>query len=455
MADYLGKSAVEIARAVRTGQVSARDVVAAHLDHIARVDPAIGAFRTVRAEQALAEADAVDVRADRYALPLAGVPVAVKDNVPVNGEYMGDGSAATSRELSFKDHEVVRRLRGAGAVVVGLTRVPELSIFPTSDDADGVARNPWNIARTPGGSSGGSAAAVAAGMVPVAHGNDGLGSVRIPAACCGVVGVKPGRGVVPSQLGGESWYGLAENGVLATTVDDAELVFGVMAGRREGERIAAPGRLRIAVSRRSPVFGVWPDAETKAGLSRAARALVKAGHNLRRADPYYPPSPAVATMTHWVAGVAREVDELKLDLDALQPRTRRHAQLGYGVLRRRLVRPEALAAWRARVERFFEDYDVLVMPVLASGPIEAADWAGRSWRENMVSSTRFAPYAAAWNTAGVPAITVPAGMRSDGLPAAVQVVAAPGGEDLLLAVARQLSEVAPWTRYAPGWLPQG
>ncbi len=207
MADYLGKSAAEIARAVRTGKASAREVVAEHLAHIQRVDPTIGAFRTVRVEQALLEAEAVDSRADRYALPLAGVPIAIKDNVPVNGEYIGDGSAVTSREIAFRDHEVVRRLRAAGAVVVGLTRVPELCIFPTSDDTDGVARNPWDTARTPGGSSGGSAAAVASGMVPIAHGNDGLGSVRIPAACCGLVGVKPGRGVVPSQLGGGSWSG--------------------------------------------------------------------------------------------------------------------------------------------------------------------------------------------------------------------------------------------------------
>ncbi len=451
MGNFLGRSAGEIARSVRTGQASAREVVAEHLAQIERVDPSIGAFRAVRVEQALAEAEAVDTRPDRYALPLAGVPVAVKDNVAVSGEYVGDGSAATSREPAFKDHEVVRRLRHAGAVVVGLTRVPELCIFPTSDDADGVARNPWNVARTPGGSSGGSAAAVASGMVPVAHGNDGLGSVRIPAACCGLVGVKPGRGVVPSHLGGESWSGMAENGVLATTVPDAELMLSVLAGRREGERIAAPGRLRIAVSRRSPVLGVFPDADTKAGLSRMARALVRAGHNVRRADPYYPVGTAVGTLVHWFAGVATEVEELKLDLDALQPRTRRHAQLGYGVLRRKLARPEALATWRTRVERFFADHDVLLMPVLASAPIEAGQWAARSWQQNMVSSMRFAPYAAAWNFAGVPAITVPAGMRSDGLPAAVQVVAAPGGEDLLLAVARQLAEVTPWTRHAPGW----
>jgi amidase len=446
-------SATELAHAVRTGQASARDVVDAHLAQIGRVDGKIGAFRVVRAEQARAEADAVDGRPDRYALPLAGVPVAVKDNVAVSGEYLGDGSTATSRDVAFKDHEVVRRLRGAGAIVVGLTRVPELCIFPTTDDAETVTRNPWNTARTPGGSSGGSAAAVAAGMVPIAHGNDGLGSVRIPAACCGLVGMKPGRGVVPSALGGQSLLGMAENGVLATTAEDAELAFGVLAGRREGQSLAAPGRLRVAVSRRSPVTGVRPDADTIAGLGRAARALVMAGHSTRKADPYYPITMAVGTLAHWFAGVATEADELKLDLDQLQPRTRRHVLLGQTALRRGLVKPAVLAGWRARVERFFDDHDILLMPVLATAPIEAAAWAGRSWRQNMVSSTLFAPYAVPWNVAGVPAVTVPAGLRSDGLPAAVQVVAAPGGEHLVLAVARQLGTVAPWTRHAPGWLP--
>ena len=246
---------------------------------------------------------------------------------------------------------------------------------------------------------------------------------------------------------------MAENGVLATTVEDAERVFGVLAGRREGQSLAAPGRLRVAVSRRSPLTGVRPDADTVAGLGRAARALVAAGHSARKADPYYPVGVGAATLAHWFAGVATEVDELKLDVDRLQPRTRRHVLLGRTAIRRGLVKPAVLAGWRARVERFFGDHDILLMPVLATAPVEAAAWATRSWQENMISSMRFAPYAVPWNLAGVPAITVPAGVRTDGLPAAVQIVAAPGGEDLLLAVARQLSAVAPWTRYAPGWLP--
>src|SRR6478609_4230112 len=190
-----------IAAAVRAGDLTARAATQAALARIAERDAAIGAFQVVRSDAALREADAVDQRTDRFSLPLAGVPIAVKDNVAVSGEPMRIGSAGTDETPSEFDHEIVRRLRRAGAVVVGLTRVPELCVFGATDSVFGITRNPWNLERTPGGSSGGSAAAVAAGMVPVGHANDGMGSIRIPAACCGLVGLKPGSGVVPAGIG--------------------------------------------------------------------------------------------------------------------------------------------------------------------------------------------------------------------------------------------------------------
>ncbi len=174
----------EAADAVRRGDLTAVAAVEAALDRIADRDVAIGAFQVVRAERALAEAARIDADPDRAELPLAGVPIAVKDNVPVAGEPMRIGSAATDPTPQTSEHEVVRRLRAAGAVVVGLTRVPELSVFGATDSVFGLTHNPWDLARTPGGSSGGSAAGVAAGMVPVAHGNDGMGpsASRLPAA---------------------------------------------------------------------------------------------------------------------------------------------------------------------------------------------------------------------------------------------------------------------------------
>jgi amidase len=447
VARFVGLSATEIARVVRSGEVLARDVVTEHLDHIAAGDGAIGAFRTVLRERALAEADAVDARPDRYALPLAGVPVAVKDNVAVSGEPMLEGSRATSTVPAQRDHEVVRRLRAAGAVIVGITRLPELSAFGTTDDADVVTRNPWDLRRTPGGSSGGAGAAVAAGFVPVAQGNDSMGSIRIPAACCGVVGLKPGRGVVPSLLGANSWFGMGENGPLATTVADAVLALDVMAGRREGEsRMPAPGRLRIAVSRRSPMLGVFPDRDVRDGLTRAARALVRQGHDAFVAGPPYPPAIIRAVLSRWFGGVAMDAEQLP-DQSLLQPRTRRHVAIGRQMIDRGLVRESDRAVWDAAVEELFDRYDVLMTPALAGPPPPASHWADRSWASNIRANARFAPYAAPWNFAGVPAMSVPVGIRSDGMPAAVQLVGAPGSEALLCAVASQLEQELPWQRH--------
>lgn len=194
MPTWVGATARQIARGVRRGDVSATQVVADHLDHIDRVDHGLAAFRAVRAGEAITEAEKVDEQEELANLPLAGVPVAVKENTPVAGLPTWNGSLAARTPVAEADHEVVRRLRGAGAVILGVTRMPELGLWAITDDATAVTRNPWDVRFTPGGSSGGAAAAVAAGLVPIAHGNDGLGSIRIPAACCGLVGLKPGRG---------------------------------------------------------------------------------------------------------------------------------------------------------------------------------------------------------------------------------------------------------------------
>jgi amidase len=402
--------------------------------------------------KALAEAEAIDARPDRADLPLAGVPVAVKDNVAVAGEPTLEGSLATSTAAAERDHEVVARLRAAGAVIVGITQLPELSAFGTTDGADYVTRNPWDLGRTPGGSSGGAGAAVAAGFVPIAQGNDSMGSVRIPAACCGLVGLKPGQGVVPSQLGANSWFGMGENGPLTTTVADALLAFDVMAGRRQGEsRMPAPGRLRIAVSRRSPIAGVLPDTDAKDGLLRAARALVAAGHDAVTAGPRYPMSVVRPILSRWFGGVAMDA-ELLADPTRMQPRTRRHVAVGRAAIARGYIREADREAWQDRVEDMFSRYDVLLTPTLAAAPLESARWSERSWRANILSNAGFAPYTAPWNYAGVPAVSVPAGIRSDGLPAAVQLIGPPGSEALLLAVAAQIEQRLPWQRHPAGAL---
>jgi amidase len=449
---WVGATAKQIARAVRRGDASATQVVADHLDYIRGNDDQIHAFRALRESEAAFEAAEVDDQPDLGHLPLAGVPIAVKENTPVAGLPTWGGSAAARSAVAEADHEVVRRLRGAGAVIVGVARMPELGLWATTDDDTAITRNPWNFERTPGGSSGGAAAAVAAGLVPIAHGNDGLGSIRIPAACCGLVGLKPGRGIVPAQLGREDWFGLVEHGILATTVADAAVGFAVLAGRAPG-KLEHPPRLRVAVSLRSPVAGTGADAANREAVSAATRLLVEAGHNTVTADPAYPLSLGLRGMATWFAAAWRDAEAAGLAEAGLQPRTRRHLRVGRWAWNRGYVRQEDRTAFRDRSIAFFADggYDVLMTPALARSPLPARGWSAKSWLSNVSACMRFAPYAAPWNIAGLPALTVPVGVRPDGLPAAVQLVGPPGSELTLLAVAGQFELLAAWRRHAPGF----
>ena len=443
-------SVLQTVAAVRAGTTTARSAVQSSLDRIAAVDAGLGAYQVVRADRALAEADEVDRRGDLRDLPLAGLPVAVKDNVPVTGEPLRNGSAGSDPAPQTRDHEVVRRLRDAGAVVVGLTRVPELCVFGATDSVYGVTRNPWDPTRSPGGSSGGSAAAVASGTVAVAHGNDGMGSLRIPAACCGLVTLKAGLGVVPADLGNGSWFDMAENGPLATTVADLALVLSVMAARPDLATVTAPsGPVRIAVSTRSPVVGTRVDAAWADAARRTGDALAGAGHRVVEADPTYPTRTALASLARWFAGT--ELDgRLLQERSVSERRVRTHAALGRLVLRAGGPRESGRTHWRQVAERFFADHDVLVTPTLAQRPLAATPaWGRRSWAANVDANSRYAPFAAPWNLAGWPAMSVPAGTHPTGTPLAVQLVARPGGEQLLLQVASQLEQLRPWPRLAP------
>ncbi|MGZ6801340.1 MAG: amidase [Mycobacteriaceae bacterium] len=441
-------TATEIAEAVRSGALTAREAAEQALDRIADRESSIGAFQVVRAERALVEADAVDSRADRYSLPLAGVPLAIKDNVPVAGEPMRMGSRASDSTPQNTGHVVVSRLRKAGAVVVGLTAVPELCVFGATDSVFGATRNPWDLSRTPGGSSGGSAAAVAAGMVPIAHGNDGMGSIRIPAACCGLVGIKAGLGVVPAQLGSGSWFDMAENGPLATTVADCALVLSVLAERTELADIQQREGLRIAISAKAPFPATPVDAHYAEAARSAGALLADAGHQVRAADPLYPTSVGVSALLRWFAGTELDA-RLLSDRSKMERRTARHAAVGRAVLKAGLPRPQGRSAWQQRAESFFAEHDVLITPALAQLPLPAARWGERGWAANLWANARYAPFAAPWNLAGWPAMVVPAGMHPSGIPLSVQLVARPGGEATLLAVAAQLEHLRPWTRLAP------
>ncbi|MFF4525082.1 amidase [Streptomyces bluensis] len=446
MTSWAGRTAAEIAAAVRERRITPREVVAEHLARIELLDARVGAFRTVRAQAALAEADEVGARGDLPELPLAGVPVAVKDNLAVRGESTRVGSAATPDTPAGQDHVTVARLRAAGAVVVGLTNVPELCVFGTSEGVYGIVRNPWDTTRTAGGSSGGSAAAVAAGMVPVALGNDGMGSLRIPAANCGLVALKPGRGVVPAGIGDGDWFGMSENGPLATTAEDARLMFSVLADAPDAARPSGAEPRRIAVSVRSPLPGVTVSRPYTSAAREAAKLLAGAGHRVRRADPPYPLWLGTASLAHWTAGTS--VDARGLDPRDLARRTRVHAAVG-----RRFVRSvregDRRDRLRRRMEPFFAEHDVLLTPALARRGPAAAPWHERGWLRNLLANTAYSPLTPPWNLTGWPAMSVPFGTLPGGAPCAVQLVGRPGSELELLALAGQLAELRPWQRTAP------
>jgi amidase len=447
-------TATSLVAAITAGRSTASAAVAESLARIAERDPAVGAFQVVRAEAAGRDAAAVDrvVKSGQH-LPLAGVPVAVKDNIQVEGEPMRVGSAATEDYPQLANHEVVRRLRAAGAIVVGTTRVPELCVFGATDSVYGITRNPWDLERTPGGSSGGSAAALAAGLVPLAHGNDGMGSIRIPAACTGIVGIKPGGGVVPCDLGETDWYGLSENGAMGTTVADVALMLSVIADDPSLATVAdaADGAaLRIAVSTRAPVQGVRLDREHVRALFQTAGALLHAGHDVERFDPTYPQAAAIAGLTRWFAGAAGDAE--KLDPELLEPRVRRHAAIGRQVISRGLLTDGPRDAWIRKATELLTTYDVLMTPVLAQPPIEAKSWGELTWAASMAANVPWAPFAAPWNVASFPAMSVPAGVHpTAGTPMSVQLVARPGREATLLSLAAAIEKLRPWARTAPDY----
>lgn len=450
---------VAVAALVRAGEIHPREVVELTLRRIEALNPRLNAFRIVLAEEALAAAE----RAPRDG-PLAGVPVAVKGDTPVAGQPTMRGSRGYAAPESA-DAEVVRRLRAAGAIPIGITNVPELMIFPwTASDATGITRNPWDLSRTPGGSSGGSAAAVAAGMVPCATGSDGGGSIRIPAACCGLVGMKPSRGRVSSMPEGSHWLGLSTRGGLARTVRDSALMLDVMQGTIEGDAYSvppytgsylpsaesAPGRLRIAVSTKTPPGLVAPlSQEQRRALEGTASLLRDLGHEVVERDPDH--GGVILTFGQsWVRGIYEDTLAVP-DRSQLERSTRQMAAAGRLVSRRRAARlaGEIRARASRRILTLWDEVDVLMTPVLATLPIAAEGGYGRSAPVALNVSSRFTPYTSVFNLTGQPAVSLPAGSSSEGLPLSVQLVGRPEAEDVLYSLAGQIEEARPWSQEKP------
>lgn len=449
--DILGRTATDLAAAVRAGELRPADVVSAHLDRIERLDPLYGAFVSVRRTEAIAEAEALGADRALRGLPLAGVPVAIKDNVDVAGEPTRHG-LDVDVPVAPVDAPAVAGLRAAGAVVVGKTTLPEMALWPFTDGPGWTTRNPWDTTRVAGGSSGGSGAAVAAGMVPLALGNDGLGSIRIPSAANGLFGIKPGSGLVPVEgLDGSNraWFGMCQHGPIATTVADAALMLDVMAGTDRYRRAPEEGEpLRVAVSVATPTPTVRLHPDHVEAVLEAGRLLRHAGHHVVRADPPYRTADALPLIARWTQAVSEDLEHLGVSPDQVQPRTRRHAEVGAWFGRNRPVDPVDADRVRARMDGFFAEHDVLLAPVVAGPPPGAIGWHAEPWWRNVNASIAWAALPGIWNLADLPAGSVPLS-RSGGRPVGVQIVGARQREDLVLRIGRTIETLVPWSRTAP------
>lgn len=453
---YAGAAAQ--ARMLADGELTAPELLEIYLERIARLDSELRCYRVVLSDSArYAAAEAQDRLDAGERLPLLGVPVAIKDDVDVAGEVTTYGSGG-HRPAATSDGEAVRRLRAAGAVIIGKTNVPELMMFPYTESLTfGATRNPWNPKRTPGGSSGGSAAAVAAGLAPLALGSDGGGSIRIPATWCGVFGLKPQRDRVSLEPHDDAWYGLSVNGPLARSVADAALFLDATSTvpGPEGEFAAAaarhPGRLRIALSTKGPTpLPVRVGKAQLAAVQEAGALLRDLGHEVITRDPDYPPSAIIANyLPRYLRGISDDADSLAHP-ERLEARTRNLARAGAMFSDRRMTAlREAEGEAITRIQSIFDDVDVVVTPGNATGPSRIGAYQRRGAVWTLLAVAQRVPYQQVWNLTGQPAAAVPWDFDGDGLPLGVQLVGRPYDEATLLSLSAQIEAARPWAHRRP------
>jgi amidase len=478
--DLMFRSPSELASMVRAAEVSARELVECSLERIEELNPVVNAFVELDADRALATADEIMPRDQR---PFAGVPIAIKNNRAVKDLRLTYGCSLMAGYVSDYDHNVTRRLKQAGFVIVGTTTLPEYGILPTSEARlFGPTRNPWDLERTAGGSSGGAAAAVASGMVPVAHGNDGGGSIRIPAACCGLVGLKPSRGrISPAPELGES--SLSIDGVLSRSVADTAMILDVMAGYELGDATWAPppaepfaasvqrppsssrsGGLRIAATTLPPTPDAVVDPICARAVGDAAELLRSLGHDVEEVDPPWQVEGlselfGAVFATHVAlsiaySGVVAGREPTAEDMEPMSWAIFCMAQEANAV--EAAAAGVRLQAFARRLVSFLEPYDALLTPALAERPLllGTLDPAVPDPMTTFTRSGLFSPFTPLVNASGLPAISLPLFEGEDGLPLAVQIGGRPAGEGSLLALAAQLEEARPWSERRPA-LAQG
>ena len=454
--------AANIAELVRAKEVSPTELVELYLRRIERIDAKLNAFRIVLAEGARTDAKRAEERlAAGEEAPLLGVPVAIKDDVDYAGEVTTHGTAAHG-EPAREDGLVVRRLREAGAVIVGKTNLPELAIYGfTESPTWGDTRNPWDPSRTCGGSSGGSGVAAAAGMCAIAHGTDGAGSIRYPAAYCGLFGLKPQRNRVSLWPDREHWHGLSVSGCVSRTVMDTALYLDTVSGPEKGDfdvppplrrplveaARSGPGKLRIACTTRT-VLPVPKAAEVLRAYEETISLLRSLGHEVTEAAPklgrlatdFYP---------LYLRGIRDEALSMPHP-ERLSDQTKGFVRLGRLFSDRRLAKvKDRMSVTSARIQELWRDYDVLLTPATAQMPVEVGHWRGKGALRTINGMSNVYPYAAAWNYTGQPAATIPAGFTDGGLPRSVMLVARPSDEDTLISLGAQLESERPWADRRP------
>lgn len=446
------------ARMLADGEITAPVLLEIYLQRIERFDSELRAYRVVRYDGAREEAARAQQRLDAgERLPLLGVPIAIKDDVDVAGEVTTYGSGGHGPAVN-SDAEVVRRLRAAGAVIIGKTNVPELMIMPFTESLTfGATRNPWNLARTPGGSSGGSAAAVAAGLASMALGSDGGGSIRIPSTWCGLFGLKPQRDRISLEPHDGAWQGLSVNGPIARSVMDAALFLDATStvpgpeGQFADAAAREPGQLRIALSAKVPTpMPVRCGKAQLAALEQAGALLRDLGHEVVNRDPEYA---AVATYANFLPRFLRGISD---DADAqahperLEARTRAIARLGSFLSDRRMAALRtAEEGLSLRIQSIFSDVDVLITPGTAKGPSRIGAYQRRGGVSTLLLVGERVPYQQVWNLTGQPAAVVPWDFDDDGLPMSVQLVGRPYDEATLLSLAAQIEAARPWAQRRP------
>jgi amidase len=462
--------ATDQATLLRDRAVSSVELVTHHLDRIERHGEALGAFVTVTTEQALEGAAAADeLIADGRAQPFTGVPTAIKDLTPTAGVRTTMGSATMRDHVPAVDAYLVRLMRDAGFVSLGKTNTPEFGLSSyTDNDLVGPARTPWDLTRNAGGSSGGAAAAVAAGLVAVAQGSDGGGSIRIPASSCGIFGFKPSRGRVSVGPSGSDWSGLAVDGPLSRTVRDAAALLDVIAHPMPGDlrplpdpRVPfaewarrTPGRLRIARWSGTHLEGIEPGPDAVEAWERASRLLASLGHEVVDVANPFPSALEPQFNVIWSSGIAGAPIPPEADT-ALRANTRYWRERGSRATAVELARAmQFVEATTREVVTSLQPFDAMLTPTLALPP-QPVEWFNESGDpvEDHHRELLYTPYTALYNMSGQPAATLPLHWTADGLPVGVMLAGLPGQDGPLFSLCAQVEASAPWHGHRPPGFP--